>query len=278
VSDLPSLPRTLRQGRYLRLTAVCLLAAVVCALAGVWQYHRWHGKHATNAELRASAAAAPVPVGDLLAVDRPLPPADRFRTVTARGSWDAAGELYVRQRQVNSELAFLVVTPLRTDDGRTLLVVRGWQPATGSATQRPPTPAPPAGPVEISGRAYPAEHGGLGATLPDRQIQRIDTAAIGSRLGTAAYDGYVELVGQRPDPGTLPVLPAPDLANPAGGADEWQHLAYVAQWFCFALLALVAPFLLAVLERRDAGGRGAADRIPAEPEPDGIERAPADRS
>src|SRR5207249_10638601 len=73
VPDRRPLLGTLRQGRYLRLSAVCLLAAAVCCLAGIWQYHRWHGKHATNAELRASAAAAPVPAGDLLAADRPLP-------------------------------------------------------------------------------------------------------------------------------------------------------------------------------------------------------------
>ena len=281
MSDRPPLLRTLRQGRYLRLAALCLLAAAVCVMAGVWQYHRWHGKHATNAELRASAATAPVPVGDLLRTDRPLPPADRFRMVTARGTWDAAGELYVRQRQVNSALAFLVVTPLRTDDGRTLLVVRGWQAATGSATQRPATPAPPPGEVALVGRAYPSEHGGIGANLPDRQIQRIDTAAIGSRLGVTVYDGYVELADQQPDPGNLAVLPAPDLTNPAGGADEWQHLAYVAQWFCLAALALAAPFLLAVLERRDATPRlaTAADLDGTEPhaaEPDGAHPHAAD--
>jgi len=254
MSDRPSLARTLWQRRYLQLAAACLVAAAVCTAAGAWQYHRWQAKHAANGELRGSAAAAAVPVGRLLATDRPLPAADRFRMVTVRGTWDADGELYVRQRQVGNDIAFLVVTPLRTDGG-TLLVVRGWQPATGSATQRPVTPPPPAGEVEVTGRAYPSETGGLGAGLPDRQIQRLDTAAIGRRLGASAYDGYVELAGQRPDPGTLPVLPAPDLTNPAGGADEWQHLSYVFQWFCFAALALAAPFVLAILERRQPAVR-----------------------
>src|SRR5262249_6879683 len=205
MSDPPSLLRTLRQGRYLRLAAVCLLAAVVCAAAGVWQYHRWQGKHGANAELRGSAAAAPVPVGTLLATDRTLPATDRFRLVTARGSWDAAGELYVRQRRATSERASLVVPPLRTADGPPLLVVRGWRPATGSAPQRPVTPAPPAGEVTITGRAYPSETGGLGAGLPDRQIQRIDTAAIGPPLangpGGGAGDGAGSGPGGRPGEG-----------------------------------------------------------------------------
>jgi cytochrome oxidase assembly protein ShyY1 len=132
-----------------------------------------------------------------------------------------------------------------------LLVVRGWVAAGDSATQTPTVPPPPAGQVSLVGRAYPSEQGALGAGLPARQIQRIDVAAIGRRLGVPVYLGYAELVSEQPT-GTLPVLPPPDLSNPAGGADEWQHLAYVVQWFCFAALALAAPVLLAHLERREA--------------------------
>jgi hypothetical protein len=50
-------------------------------------------------------------------------------------------------------------------------------------------------------------------------------------------------------------VPEPDLSNPAGGAAEWQHLAYVIQWFIFALLALAAPFALARHEVREARQR-----------------------
>jgi cytochrome oxidase assembly protein ShyY1 len=253
-----SLPRTLLRGRYVRLIALCVLGAVLCALAGRWQYHRWQYKREANGELRSSASAGTVPVGQLLAMDRPLPAADTYRTVTASGSWDRGGELYVRARQVNDQLAYLVITPLRLTDGHTLLVVRGWQAATGSATQRPAAPAAQPGQVSVTARVYPSEPGDLGAGLPDRQIDRIDTAEIGTRIGTPVYDGYAELITQQPPDGALPPLPPPDLSNPAGGADQWQHFAYVVQWYCFALLALAAPFLLAVLERRER--RPARDR------------------
>src|SRR5262249_5765248 len=48
-------------------------------------------------------------------------------------------------------------------------------------------------------------------------------------------------------PGTsgLVAIPDPDLSNPAGGAIEPQHLAYVIQWFLFAALALAAPIVMA---------------------------------
>jgi len=260
----------LRQGRYLRLLAVALVAAALCGAAGRWQYERWHGKRDANAELRANAAAAPVPVETLLAPGRAFDPALRMRPVRASGRYDPAGEVYVRQRQVENEAAFLVVTPLRTTAGPVLLVVRGWVPAGGSALETPRVPAPPDGEVSVLGRAYPSEPGGSSTRLPDRQVNRIDAAAIGQRLGAETFQGYAELVDQQPpnagpasagspgagSPGagktSLSVLPTPDLSNPAGGADEWQHLAYVVQWYLFAVIALLAPFLLAYLERRPA--------------------------
>ena len=45
-------------------------------------------------------------------------------------------------------------------------------------------------------------------------------------------------------------MPDPDLSNPAGGAVEPQHLAYVIQWFLFALLALAAPLVMARTDSR----------------------------
>jgi hypothetical protein len=58
-------------------------------------------------------------------------------------------------------------------------------------------------------------------------------------------------------PGTsgVTVLPDPDLSNPAGGAYEWQHFAYIIQWYLFALLALAAPFAISRTEVRDAQQR-----------------------
>ncbi len=88
--------------------------------------------------------------------------------------------------------------------------------------------------------------------MPAGQIERIDTTAIADRLGVATYGGYAELISQTPPTPRLAVLPGPDLSNPAGGASEPQHLAYVFQWFVFGLIALAAPFLLARLEDRRA--------------------------
>jgi len=243
---------TLRQGRYLALLAVGVVLAVGCAVAGVWQADRYGEKRTANAELRHNEAGSAVPVDSVLAVDRMVGPAARFRLVAATGRYDVGGQVLVRRREVERRLGFLVLTPLRTNGGAWLLVVRGFVPATGAATQTPAVPDPPAGPVTITGRVQPSEPGVQRAGLPPGQVERIDVPALTARLGGPAYGGYVELVSASPpDPGLTPV-PPPDLSNPAGGAFEGQHLAYVVQWFFFALLALALPVVLAVLDRRAA--------------------------
>lgn len=240
----------LRTRRYVVLLLIAVAVAVGCFTAGVWQIHRYGWKHQANTALDRDAAATDTPVGSLLAPGRPVGKDLQFRTVNARGVYDVAGQLLVREREVNSDPAFLVLTPLRTDAGPTLLVVRGWLPMSGAAAHTPPVPRPPAGQVAVTARIYPSEPVGRTRGIPTGQIERINTAAIAGRLGVPTYGGYAELISQEPRSRGLSILPGPDLSNPAGGASEPQHLAYVAQWFVFGLIALAAPFLLARMDDR----------------------------
>lgn len=257
-------------GRSLALIAACLVLAATCTAAGVWQLHRYGQKRQENAELRHSAQRAAVPVADVLPVGRPVDPALRLRQVSAVGRYEPAGQVLVRQRSVGGRTGFLVVTPLRTADG-VLLVARGFVPALGSATQSPPVPPAPAGEVTVTGRVYPSEPARPAATLPPGQVERIDVPDLAGRAGggpgyRGTYGGYLELVSSQPaEPAALTLLPAPDLSNPAGGAVEGQHLAYIVQWFFFALLALAGPVLLPVLERRSRAGADAAEQPAGQP-------------
>jgi hypothetical protein len=66
-------------------------------------------------------------------------------------------------------------------------------------------------------------------------------------------------------------IPDPDMSNPAGGAEEPQHAAYVVQWYLFAGLALALPFVLAAAERRradqESGESAGEQRAPQAPDP-----------
>jgi cytochrome oxidase assembly protein ShyY1 len=173
-----------------------------------------------------------------------------FRAVTATGSYEADHTALVRNRQVNGDTGFLVVTPLRTAGG-TLLVVRGFVSASGTAAI-PTAPAPPSGQVTVTARVQPAEtRNDKAAGLADHQVESINPGQQSTRLGEQVFDGYAQALDGQPGVGQLIAIPKPDLSNPAGGAIEPQHLAYIIQWYLFALLALAAPIAMVRAETRE---------------------------
>ena len=252
-----------RPVRVAGLVLVGLLLGGVCATAGVWQWNRFEWKRSTNDELRHAAEANPVPVDELLAVGRPVDEATELREVTATGRYTGGEQLLVRRRSVNDKPGFLVLTPLRTANGTTLVVNRGFIPASGPALDTPAIPDPPAGEVRVTGRVLPSEDKGLGSGLPDRQVQNVDVGELASRWDARTYGGYVELVGSEPADTGLTPLPAPDLGNPAGGAVTGQHLAYVFQWFLFAAFALAGPAVLLLLDRHARRADETPEKVPA---------------
>lgn len=233
------------------------VVALACIIAGTWQIARFEQKRHDNGDLRGNAHAAAVPVAQLLprfdsgaSVSR-----DRveYRPVVATGTYDPSTQGLVRNRSVGDADGFIVLTPLRTAQG-VLLVARGFVPQTNSGD---PTSvaAPPAGQVTVRGRALPSEsrHDQFGQ-VPAGQLEAINVGDQARRLGQPMFDGFVELVSGQPGTSGLRVLPGPDLSNPAGGALEPQHFAYVIQWYLFAALALAAPFAMARAETKQQRG------------------------
>jgi cytochrome oxidase assembly protein ShyY1 len=230
-----------------------LLVATICIGLGTWQISRLASKHRANNELRHNDHVSVARLGDVLPIysTRPPPRADdiQFRRVTVTGTYEASGQRLVRQRSVGDDVGYLVLTPLRTSPA-TVLVVRGFI-SSGGLTEGVTAPAPPSGPETIVGRVMPAETASdKAAQLPVDQINSINAGEQASRLGAQVYDGYVELSAGQPGTQGLVAIPEPDLSNPAGGAVELQHLAYVIQWYLFAALALAAPIVMARAERR----------------------------
>lgn len=259
---------TLRQPRYVTLGAVMAFVALACIAAGSWQVFRFEQKVHENDVLRANAHRPATRVDSVLPMvgtaRKPSDAAVEFRAVTATGSYVAGAQSMVRNRTVNGNTGFLVLTPLRTRGG-TLLVVRGFlgQPASGAA---PTPPAPPTGTVTIIARAHaPETRNDAAAQLPQRQVESINPAQQAARLGGRVYDGYAELAAGQPGTRGLTALPPPDLSNPAGGALEPQHFAYVIQWFLFAILAVAAPFVMARAESRQAPKPSIDELAAAEP-------------
>ena len=75
-------------------------------------------------------------------------PSSSTAGVVLDGRWLAAHTVYLDNRQMNGRPGFFVVTPLRLDDGRAVLVQRGWLPRDCSdRTASLPPPTRPTGAV-----------------------------------------------------------------------------------------------------------------------------------
>ncbi len=239
---------TLRQPRYSALGVLMVVVAGLCVLAGTWQISRFEQKVHDNNVLRANAHAATVPLTTSLI---PLvghgraPTRDRirYRTVAVTGTYVAARQQFVAEQTLNGRNGFDVLARMRTSSG-VLLVVRGFAPANRDGS--PPTvPAPPTGRVRLVGRLQTPDtkNDGFGQ-LPDSQVASVNPTEQAARLGAPVFNAYLTLKPHQPGTSGLTSLPSPDLSNPAGGAYEWQHFAYIVQWYFFALLALAAPFVI----------------------------------
>jgi cytochrome oxidase assembly protein ShyY1 len=230
-----------------------LIVAAGCVFAGTWQISRLEGKVSANDDLRANAHAASAAVATVLPTTNEAAPSSRkiqYKTITATGTYDASQQVLVRQRTVNGDTGYLVLTPLRTK-GAVLLVIRGFISGTSSNGGLPTVPDPPVGKVSITARVEPGEtRNDHAAELGNRQVESINPRLEAAWLGTTVYAGYAELEAKQPGTGHLTAIPSPDLSNPAGGAVEPQHIAYIIQWYLFAILALAAPIAMARSETR----------------------------
>lgn len=244
---------TLRQPRYLGLFGLMLVVATICGIAGTWQVARFEQKRTANHHLRADDRDLPADISSVLG-PAASPSSDghaqKFRPVTATGSYLPTEQTLLRGQTINNDVGYLVITPLRTQQG-VLLIARGFLPQTGAADSSPKVPAAPSGPVTVTARLQPADRKpDRFGQLPGQQVDSINPAAQSHRLQDPVWPAYAELLTGQPGTSGLEVIPGPDLSNPAGGAEEPQHAAYVVQWYLFGLFALAAPFILAAAERR----------------------------
>ncbi|HEV7755935.1 MAG TPA: SURF1 family protein [Mycobacteriales bacterium] len=255
----------LRRPKWVIFGIVCVVFAVSFVSLGFWQLRRLESVRTENVRILDNRDKTVSAAADVLSTERP-PAADvEYQRVTATGRFDTDHEIVVRGRQVGADNGAFVITPLVTDAGPVLLVVRGWVPAAPRADQAPAVPAATRGEVTVVGRVRMPETG----TGPSRpadvgrflSVTRILPEQLAERVGRPTYDAYVEQLEQTP----AAAQPAP-VAIPQGALEEGNHESYAYQWFTFAVMAVGGYVLLIVLETRkrkkeagDAGGEPARE-------------------
>jgi surfeit locus 1 family protein len=206
------------------------LAAVALAVLlglGFWQLDRlqWKRELIATIEARANTAAVVLPEAP-----------QEFTRVTASGTFDHGRERHVLAQTHEGAVGVVVVTPLLTDDGRLLLVDRGWVPdAARDMVGRGE------GRESLEGlvRLPPRPNSFTPENRPeDDQWFRIDPAAM---AGAEALPFYLEASTAEADGWPQPRQRALSLRN--------DHLQYALTWFALAAGLLVVY----VLFRRQAG-------------------------
>lgn len=262
-------------GRWRRSLALVAVFAVGCGLLSWWQFSRREETAQANALIAQNIAAAPAPLDQVLASRTAYRPDQRWRTVIVEGVYLPQDQLLVRNRVLDDDPGFEVLTPMRLDDGSVFVLDRGWV-SIGTKQDAPDSvPAAPAGRVAVRALLQADEGPIPGRTAQTGQIPSIDLAQVARQVGAPTYTGAYGMVREE----TPAVALNPTRLQPSTelGVDEGTHLSYAVQWILFALLAFGALAWSIRRELRDEGDElilAADERAAARR----AKRAPSDES
>ena len=223
--------------RWAALAVVVVTLVIAMVNLGYWQLDRLEQRRERNDAVAGHESA---PVKDWTQVFGPvITEADQWQRVRVSGTFDAGHQFVVRYRSNAGQSGYEVLTPLRTADGRYLLVNRGFGARPAGQDFPTTAPPPPSGEVTILGHVRRNEQGPEQATNPaDGQVRLVNSAAIAAALPYPLLDGYLGVLEIEPaqEGGLVPVQP-PELT-------EGNHLSYAVQWFMFSAIAGVGLVLL----------------------------------
>lgn len=249
--------RVLLTPRWLGALAAAVVFAVACLFLGRWQWHRFETRHHISQVLNAHYHSAPVPIRKVLPNTDAVPgPDEQWTVVRVSGSYQPADLLLVRNRPLDTAYGYEILVPLRSADGPSILVDRGWVPNGESATTRPALPPTPSGTITVTGWLRSGEADLNRPPVPG-ELASINIGQARTATGADLYDAYVLARDEHADPPQRITRGQPlPVADTEG---TWAiNLSYAIQWW----LGMAAGFVLVYagarrehLENLEASGR-----------------------
>lgn len=226
--------------------ALVLLACAGMLRLGVWQLDRAAGKRALLAQFEQAIETRPtqLQVGDSLREGE-------IRRVEASGYFDPARQMLLDNQSHEHVPGFRVWTPLKLDDGRLLIVDRGWLASGGQRQQLPDlSMTTTQSRVTVSGywRQWPRPGLRLGSPVCDVPaawpllVQYPSYRELDCLYAETLVDGLLLMDPGLPDGYLRQWTAAPELSPD-------KHYLYAAQWFAFSATLLVL-FVLINLKRK----------------------------
>ncbi len=234
--------------RWLVLHACALGLAVLFVNFGFWQLRRLDERQTRNALLESRFQQEALPLDLLLASFKLDVPASHEASILLRsafvtGVYDATEEVLFRSaNNYDGQPGYYVLTPLLLEEGKAMLVKRGWVPFEFKTT-----PVQEALPVtsEVMLEGMLLEP----SSRPTGFLSNLTPRDPEGELVITAYFDTVRLAEQMPyellplvldlrvqTPPQTTVLPLP---NKELELSEGSHLGYAVQWFSFALIGVV---------------------------------------
>jgi surfeit locus 1 family protein len=224
-------------------TLITLPMLIALVGLGVWQLERLEWKEDLIRERQSRSRAPAMALPDSL--DRPA--SLEYQAVRVRGRFLHASEFYLAARTFEGRVGLHVVTPLALDNGRLLLVDRGWIPdGHRDPATRPEGQVP--GEVDLTGLVRRPGWNGPTWLEPDNQPNEnlwfwVDPGAMAAAAGLDRVIAEIYLdAGPAENPGGWPKggQTRIDLPN--------DHLQYTLTWFTLAL-ALAVIYVVYHLRR-----------------------------
>jgi surfeit locus 1 family protein len=218
--------RALLSPRMLLLHLVAIASVAGTGWLGVWQYGAWADHRDDKAD--ALAHAAPKPLADVLGPDDPFPSKYVGQPVRLAGTWLPDDTVFIEGKAVQGKDGYWVVTPVSTDNGSAVLVVRGWSEDAEAPVAQ--------GNATITGWIQPGEASGdLDQDATDDVLPSLRIADVLERMDQDLYGAYViaeEPVEASLTPVTPDQLPKPDTFT------SIRNLLYGIEWWVFGGFAV----------------------------------------
>ena len=200
----------------------------------LWQFHRLNDRQSFNSEVRERSSLAVV---DLSSLDISDPSAVEWRPAGAKGTYLVDEQVLILNRSQGGIAGMNVVTPLLLEDGRAVLINRGFI----SLNTTPP--AAPTGVVKVVGTLRASEGRTTGqATEAKGDLSEFFRLDIGRLQQQIDYELLpVALIAENSEPtesSTLTPVNPPELTS-------GPHLSYAIQWLIFSM-AVIIGWVLAV--------------------------------
>jgi cytochrome oxidase assembly protein ShyY1 len=248
----------LRPGWLALVVAVVAFVVACFWLLAPWQFGREAERDSQQAAIDASYSSPPAPLDQLAPAGAGLPAGSEWRQVTVTGTYLPGTQAVIRLRVIDGKPAVEVLTALRTDSGRVVLVDRGTVAADSGAEVPAIAPAP-SGPVTLAGRLRadqpdPEHRTAAPSSDGDLTLYTADSAAVAAASKLPIEPFHVLLAADQP--GVLtPVLVEPDTTSA-----PFTNLSYALQWITFGVIAIFALTYFIRLEMLQRQGRPKADR------------------